>query len=166
MGEYAALYLAIASAVAGAGAAIYEGNTQAAAAKSQANAEEFNAQVDANRAKTANEQAGAAEEAKRRENRRLAGAQRAAVAESGIGFDGTSAGVLEQSAVAAEIDALNIRYKGTLESQGFLSDSRLAQQQAKVSRVNAGRAKTGGYVKAASAVLSSYGSYQSGKGGG
>lgn len=56
------------------------------------------------------------EEAQRRAARRLLGSQAAAFAQAGGGGD---AGVMGQSAVEAELDALNIRYGSKLKAHGL-----------------------------------------------
>lgn len=84
------------------------------------------------KAKAAEDQAGRDEEAQRRSGRQAIGKQAAAFAESGGGID---EGVLRQSSVAAELDALNIRYKGRLQARGFRAT---AQSIVKKSRFLAG----------------------------
>lgn len=68
------------------------------------------------------QQASQAEEQQRREARQLLGAGRAAVAQSGIAMTGSAADIMKQSATNAELDALNIRYAGTLERQSILNE--------------------------------------------
>lgn len=58
---------------------------------------------------------GQLEEQQRRQARLEAGKRRAAIAQSGTGFDGSNADVERQSQIFAELDALNIRYQGELE---------------------------------------------------
>ena len=106
-------------------------------------------------AKVAGQQASAAEDAKRRENRDFMGRQSAAIAESDIGFGGSTRLLQEQSAAEAELDALNIRYEGTLRRS-------FATQRAQAVRRE-------GYLSAAGTLLmggaGAYGAYQSGRGG-
>lgn len=70
-------------------------------------------------ARAAQEQAYGDEQAQRREAKMLLGAQAAAMAQSGTGVEGTNEQVLRQSAALAELDALNIRYRGLSESYGL-----------------------------------------------
>jgi hypothetical protein len=70
----------------------------------------------------AGQQTSQAEEAQRREARQLMGAGRAAIAQSGVGFGGSSADIMKQSATNAELDALNIRYAGTIERMSILNE--------------------------------------------
>jgi hypothetical protein len=66
---------------------------------------------------------GQREEQQRRDARILAGKRRAAIAQSGTGFDGSNADVERQSQIFAELDALNIRYQGELENHGLLEQA-------------------------------------------
>lgn len=77
-------------------------------------------------AAVAREQALRDEEAQRREARQVLGMQAAAMAQAGGGID---EGLLRQSAVLAELDALNIRYRGAMESQGLLSQAKAAKRE-------------------------------------
>lgn len=156
-------WIAIGTAVLGAGAAVYEGQVASANAKAQANAEEYNAVVATNAARDANLQAGSREEAARRHARQILGKQRAAIAESGAGFGGTYAGVIDQSAANAELDALNARYQGDIESRGLLAQAEQARYGARVSRMNAKSARTAGYINAGAAALSAGSGYYSGQ---
>lgn len=77
----------------------------------------------------AGQQALADEETKRRENAQLRGHNAAALAESGLSADGSSGMMADQSAAMAELDALNIRYKGTLRKSTLGYESKVAQSQ-------------------------------------
>jgi hypothetical protein len=103
-------WMAIAGAAMSAVSSISQASAASAAAKSAAQASDYNAAIAAQNAQTASEQGNANEEAQRRKARMVMGAQRAALAEAGIGSDGTASDLVEQSAVNAEMDALNIRY--------------------------------------------------------
>jgi hypothetical protein len=70
----------------------------------------------------AGQQTSQAEEQQRREARQLLGAGRAAVAQSGLAMTGSAADIMKQSATNAELDALNIRYAGTLERMSILNE--------------------------------------------
>jgi hypothetical protein len=73
-------------------------------------------------AEIAGQQTSQAEEMQRREARQLLGAGRAAIAQSGIAMSGSAADIMKQSATNAELDALNIRYAGTIERMGILNE--------------------------------------------
>ncbi len=66
-------------------------------------------------AEASTEQGGRDEEAQRREGRQAIGKLAASMAEAG----GVDEGVLKQSTVLAELDALNIRYGAALEAKGL-----------------------------------------------
>jgi len=67
----------------------------------------------------AGQQALADENAQRRENRQMAGEGAAALAENGLSSTGSSAMRFDQSRAMAELDALNIRYRGRLRALGL-----------------------------------------------
>lgn len=96
-------------------AAFGAGNANAAALRGQA--------------RMARDQGYRDEEAQRREASLLAGSQAAAAAQAGGGTGGTVAGVIEQSAVMAELDALNIRYGASNRARGLLAEASAAKRQ-------------------------------------
>jgi hypothetical protein len=115
------------------------------------------AKVAQNNASAAAQQSAANEDAQRRRNREFLARQRAAIGEAGIGFGGTTAKVQEQSAVEAELDALNIRYDGTLRRQGFMADAQMARARKKTV-IRAGLMKAaGGLLGDAASVSQSMG---------
>lgn len=77
----------------------------------------------------AGQQALADEASKRREIAQLRGHNAAVLAESGLSADGSSGLMADQSAAMAELDALNIRYKGTLRKSTLDYESNVAQKQ-------------------------------------
>lgn len=156
--------LIIASTAASALGAIQQGNAASASAKSQANASRYNAAIQRQNAQTTRQQAGVAEEAHRRKVRQIFGKQRAAIAQSGVGSD-NMADLVEQSATAAELDALNIRYEGDLAARGLLADANLRTYEAGVADQNAKAARTAGYVGAAGSLLSGGSGYYKYKAG-
>lgn len=88
------------------------------------------------------------EEAQRRAARAAIGRQAAAQAEAGIGTSGTGGLLLEQSAVLAELDALNIRYGGELRSKGLLAESMSLRNRSKQSGLLAGAQLLTGFSRA------------------
>lgn len=99
---------------------------------------EFNARVSEAEAKVAREQAARDEEALRRESTSLLGKQRAAIAEAGLSSGGTTGLLADQSAVLAELDALNIRYQGATRGTGLLSQAAASRFGGAQSRKAAG----------------------------
>lgn len=143
--------LMIASSAMSAIGSIAQGNAANAAA--QANASALNKQSEAElRA------AGAREEQQRRANRQFLGTQRAALAQAGIGVDGSAYDIARQSAVNAELDALNIRYEGQLRAKGL-------RDQATITRFEGKQARTAGYLGAGAAILQGASNYAGMKAG-
>ena len=93
----------------------------------------------------------ARQEAQSRENAQRAQAQRqlasirAGVSKSGATMEGTPLAVLSESAANAEIDALNTRYSGQRESALYSARGQ--------------NARTAGYLRAGTSLLSSAGKY-------
>lgn len=143
--------LMIASAGMQAIGSIAQGNAANAAA--QANARSLDLQAEAE-----SRAAGAREEQQRRSNRQFLGTQRAALAQAGIGVDGSAYDIARQSAISAELDALNIRYEGQLRSKGL-------RDQATVTRFEGRQARTAGFLGAGAALLSGGANYAGVKAG-
>jgi hypothetical protein len=101
------------------------------------NASKYNAGLAATQAKEAQMQAAAEEEQQRREARTFMGRQRAAVAQSGVG-PGTTDLLENQSAVLAELDALNIRYGGNMRGRGLLLEGASQRRSAGTAGLLAG----------------------------
>jgi hypothetical protein len=141
-------WITIASAAVGAVGAIQQGNAASASAKSQAHAADYNAAVSRNQAQQSLQVSAAEQLALSRKQRQFFGMQRAAIAQSGTGFGGSNADILEQSGTLAELELLNIAYEGDLRSKGFMAQSTLDTFQAGAARRNASAARTAGYLGA------------------
>lgn len=100
-----------------------QGEAVEAQDKSSALFADYQAKQDEANAAVTNLQASANEESQRREARRRLGAMRGEIAQSGTGLLGSNADIYSQSARDAELDALNIRYGGLMESKGLLNQS-------------------------------------------
>lgn len=149
----------VATAVSAVGS-IAQGNAAAAQQQSAANAANYNAQVGENNAQTALQASNANEEAARRKSAGDMGRLRAGLAENGVGLDsGTATDLTEQSAMNAEMDALNIRYQGKTQAQAYKSGAALDRMQAQQATANASSAQTSGYLTAGASALSGYGRY-------
>jgi hypothetical protein len=137
---------------------------QAAQAQYAANQQtaQYNAAVAKQRAETTRAVYGQREDQQRREASFVMGKQRAAGAQAGLGLGGSTADVTGQSAVMAELDALNIRYAGEMEAKGLLSQSDLYSAEAGNYGTQSSYAKTGSMLGVASAALSGYAKYQKG----
>jgi cytochrome c biogenesis factor len=151
-------YVAIAAAVASAVGTISAAQNQARNFEAQSQAMEYNARVNEQAGANALLAASANEDAKRRENSMKVGAQRAALIEGGMDItSGTGADLVYQSNVNTELDALNIRYQGALQSKGYNDQATIDRMQASNARSNAKAATGPGmWASAAGSALSSY----------
>ena len=131
---------------------IQQGKTEAANAHAQESAANYNAAISTQNANTAGQVATSRELQQRRQGQQQLGNMRAAQAEGG-GFGGTNAGVANQSAVNSEMDALNTRYSGVLQSNNFRNQTALDVYQGKVAGANATSAKQAGYWGAATDIV-------------
>lgn len=142
-----------------------QGQAQAQAAEQQAAAARRNEQLLQQQARVAREQAGAEEEAQRKQARALLATQRAAMAQAGIGAGGTVGLLAEDSALQAELDALNIRYGGELRASGLLNEAQNAGLESKILKKNASQARKSAIIGAGTSMLSSYSGGMFSKGG-
>lgn len=108
----AELALLAATTAIGAIGAIQEGK----AAKKAAN---YNAAIAQQNAVIATQSAAADEAALRRDNARYMATVRANIGASGTTDEGSPIDIIDNSAGLAELDALNIRYQGTLKARGY-----------------------------------------------
>lgn len=141
--------------------AVQQGKATEATYKAQAKNDETNAIINAQNAQSAQAQATAREDQRRRVARQVLGEQRASIAEAGGLGGGTYAGVVEQSAANAELDALNERYAGVMEGRGLIAASNDSSSRARLARMNAGSARAAGNLGAASAVIGGASNYYS-----
>ena len=123
--------IALLGSIVGAVGAIQGGNAENSAAQ-------FNAQ-------SARMEAESRENAQRAQAKQQLGSIRAGVSKSGATMEGTPLAVLSESAANAEIDALNTRYSG--------------QREAALYEARGRNAKTAGYMRAGTSLLSSAGRY-------
>lgn len=95
-----------------------------------ANYQQGRAEVDVlnNQARAVGAQTVQAEEAQRRESRDFLAKQTAAIGQAGIGYGGSAADLQQQSAIDAELDALNIRYEGLTRMQGLKTEAKLKKK--------------------------------------
>lgn len=137
-----------------------EGQAQQESAKSQAQAAEYNATVSTQNAQIARNNASIREEVQRRKSRSILAQQFAGTAQAGIDFSGTAADVFNQSETMAELDALNIRYEGDLQSRGLLAEATGERYQAASALVNGKNAQTAANISAAGSLLQGASGYK------
>lgn len=147
------------SALAGAAVAVSAVSTiaggvaQSRQLKAQSQADQYNALVGRQKADATSAAANQQEEQQRRVARLASGERRAAIAESGAGLGGSNADVDRQSEIMAELDSLNIRYSGQLQSGGLMNQSNLDSASSRANKGAAKSAKTMGYLGAATKLL-------------
>lgn len=149
-------YLAIAAAVVGAMSAYSKGTQTANQYEAYAQANAYNAALNRQKAETARSVYNQREEQIRRTSAVKLGAMRASIGEAGLGGNPD---LERQSEVLAELDALNIRYEGELESYGLLEQAKLDDYQYGVNKTNASNARRSRWLGMASSALSGYGAY-------
>lgn len=132
--------------------AISQGNAAAEREKASAQASLYNAQVSKQQADQALAVSTADQIAQQRRTAQLLGTARASIAQSKTGFGGSNADVLERTSTLSELDQLNVAYEGAMRSRGYMAQAELDQFQARVAQENASRARTAGYLGAATAV--------------
>jgi len=152
--------LAIIGAATNAVGAIQQGQAAKAQREAQAQANEYNAKVREMQASVEREQASRKEEAQRRQARQVLGAQRAAISQAGIGLMGSALDIEEQSAINAEMDALNIRYEGERNAIGLMNDAELEGYYADANREAGDNAMKGAYLSAGASLLSGASQYK------
>lgn len=89
-------------------------------------------------ARSARQQALQDEYAERRHGRQFEGYARAAAAQAGGGEGGTTEMLLEQNAILAELDALNIRYQGDMRARGLMAEAKSRRRDGKRALLSAG----------------------------
>lgn len=150
----------MAGGAAGAIGALVQGRQERNRIDVQRDIEQFNIKVGEQNAALTAQQASVREEQQRRESRQILGTQRAAIAQSGVGFGGSSADIIRQSETSAELDALNIRYAGVLERMGILNDVEMRKFNDKVLRMQGKQAMRLRWFNAAAAFFGAPGVQQ------
>ncbi len=137
---------------------IMGGQANAANLQSQQNAANYNAQLYNQQAEQASATAVAQANQQQERAKQALGRQRAAIAESGIGFGGTGGDLIEDSAYNAEEDRQNILYQGLLQNQAYTAQSAQSTYAGQVAGSQVDSALTSGYIGAGASLLSGFGS--------
>lgn len=145
----------------GAMSSISSAQTQAANYQAQANAQNYNAQLYQQQAQNTIAQANADANLQYNRSEQALGMQRAATAESGIGFDGTGGDLINQSAANAALDRENILYSGLINANSLNAQAAQSSYVADVAQSQIAPATAAGYMGAAGNLLSGTGSYMS-----
>lgn len=146
--------------------AIQQGAAEAARQQSAAAAADWNAARAREQAQVTLSESTAAQIAQQRKTAQVLGLSRAAAAESGVGFRGSNADVLERTATLAELDQLNVAYEGAMRARSFNSQGQLDEFNANIYRRNASAARGTGVMRAAKSVIDAGSLYASGSGSG
>lgn len=141
---------------------LVSGYSDAANLEAQAGAAGYNARLARQNAGTVSEQADLREEQMRREARQVQGGQRAAIAESGTGFEGSNLDIYRQDAALAELDALNTRYEGALARTSYMNEASAQDYQRRSLKKAAGMAKVNAWMSAGAELVGGAGSYMGG----
>jgi hypothetical protein len=150
------VYVAVAVSTVVGGLSAYRSNqAQQVQYQAQQQANEFNAALARQESAQVKAVFGAREDQQRRMARLEAGKRAAWAAQSGLGFGGSNADVDQQSEIFAELDALNIRYEGELNSRGLLNTAASQDYEARVNSNSRRRARSGIWLDTASAALAS-----------
>jgi len=134
------LYMALASTAVAAGSAVYQGQQANKTAK-------YNAQVSEQNAIAAQQKAAYDEKLHRERVRKLLSSQKAAYGKSGVDMAGSPLLVLQETVEQGELDALAIRYGGSIEASRNRSAATLARMEGRAAR-------TSSYAQAGSTLLS------------
>ncbi len=138
---------------------IQQGNASAANYKMQAQAADYNAALSRQQGEGALQESTAAQIAHQRKFRQFAGLQRAGVVESGTGYGGSNADIVERSATLAELDQLTLAYQGTMRARAFNAQGQLDEFGGRILRANARSARTSGYLNGAASMVQGMGLY-------
>lgn len=144
---------ALVSGVVGAVGAVSQANAEADALSSSADIQEFNAQVAENDAIAARQSAEFEESRQRRRDKRILASQKAAFGAAGVTAEGSPLTVIQDSAEEGEIDALAIRYSGSIQEARAKSAAAAERASARATRVQAKNTRSGGLAKAGTSLL-------------
>lgn len=146
--------------------AINDANSRSDAYESQAAWNQYNATVQRQNADAALQQSASEQARQNRRARQVLGEQRAATAQSGTGFGGSNADLLDQSATLAELDMLNVAYEGQMRARGHEIQAQGEDYSAGVNRSTARNVRRAGIFSAGRSLLTGFGGMRGGGGGG
>lgn len=136
---------------------IMGGEANAANLQTQQNAANYNAALYNQQAQQASATAVANANQQQVQARAAQGNQRAAIAESGGGFSGSNALLINQSANNAEFDRENILYQGILQNQSDKAQAVQSTYAGQVAGSQINSALDAGYMGAGTSLLSGLG---------
>lgn len=118
----------------------------------EANSKAYSAAIYDQEGHTASVQGASAEANQRRQSADTLGKMTAAAGQAGAGYGGSTGRAIQQSATNMELDALNIRYKASLQKWAYGTQSSNLSQESQT----AGNA---GMLRAGAALLKGYNNY-------
>lgn len=128
---------------------------QASQFESQANAAQYNAQIQRQQAETIGQQTSMREDLQRKQARAQMAAMTAAGAQSGVDItQGSAIDVFRQSLYDAEMDALNVRYEGDLNRTGMINQASLTDWEGAVAGNNAATSRSNADVAVKAGLVS------------
>lgn len=133
--------------------AISDANSRSDAYESQAQWNEYNATIQRQNADASLQQSASEQARQNRRARQVMGEQRAATAQSGTGFGGSNADLLDQSATLAELDMLNIAYEGQMRARGSEIQAQGEDYSASANRRTARNTRRAGIFNAGRSLL-------------
>lgn len=89
----------------------------------------------------------------RKESRRYQGAIRAGIGKAGVTSEGTPIMVMAESAMNAELDALNIAFRGAQQAQAHLTQAKQIRRKADIMRMQADSLRKGSNLSSAAGLL-------------
>lgn len=124
------------------------------------NAGLYNAETGRQNAVWARQKAKKDEETSRITSTKAIGQARANYGASGVQIDGSALDILEESAVAAERDALNIRFRGEQEAYSYMRGAQLDEMNAHAAKEQSYFSAAGKFLGGASSAFSAGGGMQ------
>lgn len=138
---------------------ISSARTASAVGKANAAAANANAVMMRQEADIARSHGSARAEQQRRRAREILGQQRAALGQAGVGWEGSGADILEQSAVAAELDTMNTGYEAELQARGLLNRATMTEHEGQLRQWEGKQQARAGYIRAGTSLLSGAANY-------
>lgn len=145
---------AIISALTGVYSAISSAQAQSSMSSYNALIARQNAALTASQMEIAKKEKGIIEARYRAQSEKTLASQRTGYAKAGVQMEGTPLLVAAETMGEAEIDALAIRYAGTVEQSQLLATQAGYQQQATLEKMRGKMYRTSGYLQAGTSLLS------------
>jgi hypothetical protein len=146
----------------GAIGALSSGLSNSANMQAQANAYNYNAEIQKQQAQVAGEAATSNAAAEYRQSQQAIGEERASLSQAGGGWNGTATNVLNQSAVNSEIARQNTLYNGAVQANNYNAQAQMTQWQGNVAQANVNQGMFAGILGAGANLMGGQGYRSSG----